>query len=239
MRLRSGVSVFGALLVGMGSLPVMAATFEVPHNFEIMYVDLESTGMFGNDFKAEVDQGEHQFVIRFNQRIGGGSDAEWFKSEPIIIDVKMTDQSQAVLKAPYFFQKSKAERYAEKPDVSLVDEGAEGSLDYQVRMLPKHSGFQVLRNYEEEVRRFTASYKGSNDAPTPAIESTPETEELEMLKFWYNKADATTRKDIRIWMIDSEHQASEKSTAFDMLTFWLNKASAEDKKAFQIWLLSE
>ncbi|MGB2064865.1 MAG: DUF2057 family protein, partial [Marinomonas gallaica] len=85
MRLKSGVMVLGMLL-GAGSMPALAATFEVPQNFEIMYVDLESTS-FGNDFETDVEPGERQFVVRFNQRIGGGSNAEFFESEPYIIDV--------------------------------------------------------------------------------------------------------------------------------------------------------
>ncbi|SBT18474.1 hypothetical protein MGA5115_02605 [Marinomonas gallaica] len=238
MRLKSGVMVLGMLL-GAGSMPALAATFEVPQNFEIMYVDLESTS-FGNDFETDVEPGERQFVVRFNQRIGGGSNAEFFESEPYIIDVKVKEDSDIVLQAPYFFNKSDAERFAKAPEFSLVDEGRMDKLDYQIRMLPKKSGFQPSRDYKSEIREFTATYKQPVvDKPKAAAKQVAVTEELEMLKFWYNKADVATRKDIRIWMIDPSHKAAQSNNAYDMMVFWFKKASKEDQKAFQVWLLNE
>lgn len=239
MNLRSGVVVMGMLL-GATSLSTFAATFEVPRNFQIMYVDLQSPGRFGGDFKTEVDAGERQFVVRFNQRVGGGSNAEQFQSEPFIIDVNVAEDSDIVLKAPYFFRKKDAAQFAKQPEITLVDQTRDIELNHDFRMLPAKPGVQVLRDYESEVREFTKTYKmPASDMPKPAPEQHAVTEELEMLKFWYNKADATTRKDMRIWMVDHEHKPQASSTAYDMLGFWFEKASAADQKAFQIWLLNE
>lgn len=237
MNLRSGVAVLGILL-GTTSVSTVAATFEVPRNFEIMYVDLQDPGRFGGDFKTDVVPGEHQFVVRFNQRVGGGSNAEQFQSEPYIIDVNLARDAEVVLKAPYFFRKNDAAAFAKKPEFTLVNHGAE--LDYEVRELPREPGMQILRDYKREVRDFTATYKKpAVDSPVPASANAAATEELEMLKFWYNKADAGTRKDIRIWMVDQSHQPQALTTAYEMLVFWFQKASAEDQKTFQIWLLNE
>lgn len=237
MNLRSGVAVMGMLL-GATSLSTFAATFEVPRNFEIMYVDLQDPGRFGGDFKTDVEAGEHQFVVRFNQRVGGGKNAEQFQSEPYVIDVNLAEDAEIVLQAPYFFRKNDAAAFAKKPEFTLVDRGAE--FDYEVRQLPREPGMQILRNYKREVRDFTATYKKpAVDSPKPASSNKAATEELEMLKFWYNKADAATRKDIRIWMVDQSHQPQTSTTAYEMLGFWFQKASAEDQKAFQIWLLNE
>ena len=239
MGLRSGVMMVGMLL-GASSVSSYAATFEVPRNFEIMYVDLQSPSSFGGDFKTEVDPGIHQFVVRFNQRVGGGSNGEHFQSEPYIIDIDVPKDSYITLKAPYFFQKSNAAKYAKAPEFSLIEKDQSNKLDYKIRMLPKKSGLQQSRDIESEVRHFTSTYKTTkSDGPAPASETVVATEELEMLKFWYNKADASTRKDMRIWMVDHSHQAKTESTAFEMLGFWFEKASKNDQKAFQIWLLNE
>lgn len=239
MGLRSSAVAMGMLLATI-SVPTVAATFEVPRNFQIMYVDLQSPGSFGGDFKTEVEAGEHQFVVRFNQRIGGGSNAEQFQSEPFIIDVNVAEDSDIVLKAPFFFRKNDAASFAKAPEITLVDEGRDAELDYDVRMLPAKPGVQVLRDYKSEVREFSKTYKQPvEDTPTPASETVVATEELEMLKFWYNKADAATRKDIRIWMVDDSHEPKSANTAYEMLGFWFNKASSADQKAFQIWLLNE
>ncbi|SBS33641.1 hypothetical protein MAQ5080_02634 [Marinomonas aquimarina] len=238
MSLRS--SVVMGMLLATSSLPAFAASFEVPRNFEIMYLNLEDPGRFGGDFETEVAAGEHQFVVRFNQRVGGGSNAEQFQSEPFIIDIKLAEDAEIVLQAPYFFRKNDAAKFAKQPEFSLLNKTTDAKPDYEVRMLPKQSGVQIMRDYKREVKDFTATYKQPVvDSPVPAAASATATEELEMLKFWYNKADASTRKDIRIWMVDSSHQAKAPSTAYDMLGFWFNKASKEDQKAFQIWLLNE
>ncbi|WP_417552791.1 DUF2057 family protein [Marinomonas fungiae] len=238
MSLRS--SIVMGMLLGASSLSTFAATFEVPRNFQIMYVDLKSPGSFGGDFKTEVAAGERQFVVRFNQRVGGGSNAEQFQSEPFIIDVNVAEDSNIVLEAPYFFRKNDAASFAKSPEITLVDKGSEAELDYEMRMLPAKPGVQVMRDYKSEVRDFTKTYKQpAVDTPMPAPATVAATEELEMLKFWYNKADAGTRKDMRIWMVEHSHQPKTASTAFEMLGFWFEKASAADQKAFQIWLLNE
>lgn len=238
MNLRSGV-VMGMLLA-TSAVPAFAASFEVPRNFEIMYVDLESPGRFGGDFHTEVEGGEHQFVVRFNQRVGGGSNAEQFQSEPYIIDINMAEDAEIVLKAPYFFRKDDAAQFAKNTEFSLVNETTDSKPEYEVRMLPVETGVTIMRNYKREVKDFTATYKQPKvDSPVPASASAPATEELEMLKFWFNKADAATRKDIRIWMIDQSHQPQTQSTAYEMMNFWFEKASKEDQKAFQVWLLNE
>ena len=239
MRLQSVTKVIGTLL-GIFSFSTHAATFEVPRNFEIMYVDLKSPGNFGGDFKTDVDEGKRQVVVRFNQRIGGGSNAEQFQSEPMIIEIDVEQDAEIMLEAPYFFRNNDAAAFAKKPEITLVNEASDAKLDYEVHILPKQSGVQMLRDYKREIRDFSATYKTPVvDTPTPASETVAATEELEMLKFWYNKADASTRKDMRIWMVDHSHLAKTESTAFEMLGFWFEKASKSDQKAFQIWLLNE
>lgn len=238
VNLRSGIMV--GMLLATSSLPALAATFEVPRNFEIMYVDLKSPGSFGGDFKTGIEAGKRQVVVRFNQRIGGGGNAEQFQSEPMVIEVDVAQDAEIMLEAPYFFRNNDAAAFAKKPEITLVNEASDAKLDYEVRMLPKQSGVQMLRDYKREIREFSATYKTpAVDTPTPASETVAATEELEMLKFWYNKADASTRKDMRIWMVDHSHQAKTESTAFEMLGFWFEKASKNDQKAFQIWLLNE
>lgn len=239
MRLRSGVVVLGMLL-GATGFSANAATFDVPKNFEIMFIDLDKKGAFENDFHAKLDAGEHQIVVRFNQRIGNASDGQQFESEPQIIELELAQNSQIVLEAPYFFQENDAARYAKSPEFTLVDKANDGELEYEVRALPHKAGFQNMRDYEEEVREFTATYKETNpDSPSAADANAPATEELEMLKFWYNKADAQTRKDIRFWLIDDAHEVKDTNTPFDMTQFWFQKASKKDQKAFQVWLLNE
>lgn len=239
MGVRSGM-VMASVLLGASVLPAYAATFEVPRNFEIMFVDLESPGKFGNDFKADVEPGDHQFVVRFHQRVGGGDNGEQFESEPYIIDVNVAKDAHIELNAPYFFRKSDAAEFEDNVEFTLVNNNSDATLDYEVRQLPHQSGVQQMRDYEEEVRRFTATYKMPTvDTPTQAAQTETDTEALEMLKFWYNRAAASTRKDMRIWLVDDSHKPENKNTSYEMLQFWFNKASAADQKAFQVWLLNE
>lgn len=237
MRSIPGLIVLGTLFLGCVSSSVIAATFEVPRNFEILYVDLKKADVFGNDFKVNITQGHHQFVIRFHQRVRGGDDVNVFQSEPIVIDMEVAEQDKLMLEAPYYYHKGQVERYAKAPGFSIVDKTHQQNVIYQERILPKRSGLQNLRDYTNEIRQFNLALENGGLESMSAPEKNKQTKVLERLKFWYNKADDVARKDIRIWMIDTTYQPKAESTPYDMLTLWFNKASQKERRDFQVWLL--
>ena len=74
---------------------------------KIMYVDLESAGHFGNDFKVDIDEGQHQIVVRFNKLLRSGGDTQKYQSEPIVLDLQFEKNTYfQTLKAPYIDSKA-------------------------------------------------------------------------------------------------------------------------------------
>ncbi|MFM2482705.1 DUF2057 family protein [Celerinatantimonas sp. YJH-8] len=240
MRLNNKAILLGSLLMGATTaLPAMAASFKVPSNYEIMYVDLEDTSAIGGSYKADVNKGHHQFVVRFNQFIHHKDDGVRYTSEPIIIDLKVaSDDEQIQLKAPIFYNASQAKQYAQAPEFSIVDQN-NNKVEFHQRTLPFKKGFQLTRDIPKEIRLLEGKVADGYDAPLPPPKSIDTSNEYQMLKFWYNKSDDATRKATRIWMIDSTQEPADadKNQAFTMIKFWFKKADAAQRKAFQVWLL--
>jgi uncharacterized protein len=241
MRVKNCTVVFGTLLFGLIASPVMAATFEVPRSFEIMYVDLESAGRFGNDFKVDLVEGQHQIVVRFNKLLRSGGDTQVFQSEPIVLDLQFEKDTYFTLKAPYISTRKQAEANAKSPQFTIHDELSGKEIDYQHQILATKSGFQNTRDYVAEIERLTAknaSYNiTSSTGPVSAPATMSEDVALDRMKFWYNQSNEATRKDMRIWIADNSYKPTTSSIQLDMSQFWFKKANQEDQKAFQKWLI--
>ncbi len=203
MGVRSGVVLMGVLL-GITSVSTTAATFEVPRNFEIMYVDLESTSKLGGDFKAELEPGKRQLVVRYNDRIGGGADADRFQSEPIILDITVAQDDEILLEAPHLFRKNDAAKFAESPEFTLIHKDSGEALNYDMHMLPTQPGVQMFRDYKDEIRAFTQTYQAPSVTAKAADKEQAKTEALDMLKLWYNRASAEDQKAFQEWMTGTQ-----------------------------------
>lgn len=240
MFLKNRILVFVTVLFGSMTSPLMAATFEVPRSFEIMYVDLESAGRFGSDFKVDLDAGQHQIVVRFNKLLRSGGDTQVFQSEPIVLDLQFEKDTYLTLKAPYISTRKQAEANAKSPQFTIHDELSGKEVDYQHQILATKSGFQNTRDYVVEIERLTAknaSHDISSTGPVSAPTTMSQDVAFDMMKFWYNQSNDATRKDIRIWIADDAYNPAASSIQFDMSQFWFKKANQEDQKAFQKWLI--
>ncbi|MGO3740102.1 MAG: YccT family protein [Marinomonas foliarum] len=243
MKVKHGFSAVVMFVSCFTALPAMAATFEVPRSFEIMYVDLESSRQFGNDFKVNVDEGPHQIVVRFNKILRSGGDSQIFQSEPIVLDLQFQSDTYLSLKAPYISTVRQAEDNVKEPQFSIVDEVSGQEIDYKQQMLTKKSGLQNTRDFVTEVERLTAknsiNANASSAGPDVAPVRMSDDVELQMMQFWYNQSDKVTRKNIRVWIADDLYKPEVSSIQFEMSTFWFNKADKQSQQAFQQWLIKE
>ncbi|WP_137170267.1 DUF2057 domain-containing protein [Marinomonas sp. FW-1] len=243
MKVKRGFSAVAILVSCFTVLPAMAATFEVPRSFEIMYVDLESSRQFGNDFKVDVEEGPHQIVVRFNKLLRSGGDTQTFQSEPIVLNLQFEKDTYLSLKAPYVSTVRQAEDNVKDPQFSIIDEVSGKEVDYKQQMLTTKSGLQNTRDFVAEVERLTAknsmnanvSSSGPDVAPTKMSDDV----ELQMMQFWYNQSDKVTRKHIRVWIADDLYKPEVSSIQFEMATFWFKRADKESQQAFQQWLIKE
>ncbi|NVK73151.1 DUF2057 domain-containing protein [Marinomonas sp. CT5] len=244
MSIKNRFIVFGALFCSLVALPATAATFEVPRSFEIMYVDLESSSQFGDDFKVDVGEGIHQIVVRFNKLLRSGGDTESYQSEPIVLDLKFEKNTYLRLKAPYISTKKQAESNVNKPQFSIIDDMSGNEVSYHQQMLPAKSGLQNTRDYVAEIEHLMAknpsnfnTHSTASDSPVPAPVIMDDDVALPMMKFWYNRSDEATRKEMRIWIADNMYKPSVANIQLEMSKFWFNKANKEEKKAFQVWIV--
>jgi uncharacterized protein YccT (UPF0319 family) len=236
--LKNRIVASSVLSVCVMALPAQAATFEVPRSFEIMYVDLEGARQFGNDFKIEVDEGQHQIVVRFNKLLRSGGDTQAYQSEPIVLDLQFEKNDYFTVKAPYISTQKQAEAYSKAPTFTLFDDRSGKEVDYQHQILPVKSGFQNTRDYVTEIERFTAKNQPiMDDAPVLAPVILTQNVALAMMQFWYNRSDDATRKEMRIWIADDLYKPKVSNIQLEMSQFWFNKADREAKKSFQAWLV--
>ncbi|MCB5161605.1 DUF2057 domain-containing protein [Marinomonas algarum] len=237
MKQMKKVATLGVACLASLAMPTVAATFEVPRSFEIMYVDLESARQFGNDFKVEVDAGGHQIVVRFNKLLRSGDDTLSFQSEPVVLDLEFDDNTALTLKAPYISTERQAEANEEAPEFTIVDKVTGKEAAYQQNLLATQSGFQNTRDYLEEVSRLTETPETAGPGPVPAPAVTTNDLALDMLKFWFNRSDSATRKALSVWMIDERETSSVYNIQLEMGQFWFKKASTQDRKAFRAWVI--
>ncbi|UTW00540.1 DUF2057 domain-containing protein [Marinomonas rhizomae] len=241
MKIRNYAISFGILLGSFTALPAIAASFEVPRSFEIMYVDLESASQFGNDFKVDLDEGQHQIVVRFNKLLRSGGDTHEYQSEPVVLDLQFTKNGYLILKAPYISNQKQAEANAKDPQFTIYDDVTGQDVDYKKKSLTTKSGLQNTRDYVSEIEKVTATKTldsmRSDSGPVRAPILMAEDVALGMMQFWYNESDELTRKDARIWIADNMYKPKVANTQLDMFQFWVKKADKEAKKEFQAWLL--
>lgn len=239
MKVKNRFVVWSVLWSSVLAMPAVAATFDVPRSFEIMYVDLERSRQFGNDFKVDVAPGEHQIVVRFNKLLRIGDDTQEFQSEPVVLNLQFEENTSLTLKAPYISNKRQAEANAKDPEFTILDNTTGKTVNYQQQALEAQSGFQNTRDYREEVASLIAppAPHVSGDGPLPAPALTTNDVALDMLQFWYNRSDSATRKALRVWMADEAYQPAVSNIQLEMGQFWFQKADNEAKKAFRIWLV--
>lgn len=237
MALRKYLIACGALFCCTLFLSVQAATFEVPRSFEIMYVNLESARQFGNDFKVEVNEGQHQIVVRFNKLIRRGGDAQAYQSQPIVLDLMLEREAYLRLKAPYISTQKKAEKFIEEPTFTIVDDISGKEVKYRQTILPVKSGLQNTRDYIDEIERLNIDKLSVANGPVPAPILMKENIALDRLQYWYNQSDDVTRKEIRIWVSDDLYRPRVSNVQLEMTQFWFHKTNSEEKKVFRIWLV--
>ncbi|MBD5772295.1 YccT family protein [Marinomonas colpomeniae] len=246
MSLKKRLIEYCVLFSSMLVVPIQAATFEVPRSFEIMYVDLEGTGKFGNDFKIEVSAGAHQIVIRFNKLLRSGGDTEVYQSEPIVLDLVFEKDVSLIIKAPYISNQKQAESYLKAPKYTISDKLSGKSVEYQQHILPTQSGLQNTRDYVDEIEQLTSETRPKNhtyidkniafsERPFTAPLIMSDDMSLDMMKFWYNQSDEVTRKELRIWISDALYQSKLSSIQFEMSQLWYTKANSSEQEAFELW----
>lgn len=237
----------GFILGSILSTQAFAATFTFPDYFEMMYVDREDAQLINKQNQVEVSPGMHEIVVRYFQSIeGNDGDHDFYRSQPIIVDLTVTNETNLKLVAKEPNSARQADRYSENPSFTIVNERDEPA-HYQSEPLPIKQGFQLGRNYLREIKDFkgelnTADQIASLEAKLAkakqAVNSTQiDTSALETLKTLYKVVDTETQTAFKIWIIDPTLSAKEETEKLNILKQHYNKLSVTEQKQMQVWMI--
>ncbi len=177
--------------------------------------NIEDTGLFDSKGKVQLPNGKNQILVEYTAEIGkDAEDIVLETSESYVLLFEAKDQNLR-LQTPKIKSYYDLNEFNSTPQWKIVD--AQGkTIKYQSAILAKE-GFQLARNYENELKVFNQSGSSAalaslqverhqfNESPVvknqPA--STPKTDQKmigEMLQYWYQQADENTRNNFKSWI---------------------------------------
>jgi len=208
------------------SAPVLAdVSVQIEEGISVLAIngkEVTSKSLFSGTDALKLNDGVNQLLVQYTAEIKtSADDYELESTDPFVLLLDAADK-QLVLKAPMV--------KTEKDVAQFNQQGIWRLLDRQGNRLAlktaplKKEGFQLARNYEYELAEFNMSgaeavwpYKQSpadisTPAPAPIIRQvsvnkasySDKTSEKnmadKMLRYWYDQADAETRKRFKKWI---------------------------------------
>jgi len=179
----------------------------------------------GRDFKGKpsspivFDDGTHQLVVDCSVEIGRSSDEALFEtSEAFVIRFNAAD-SDLRLSAPEISSALQLEEFNQVGNFQLRTK-RDRSVEYRADVLEKE-GYQIFRDYREELELFNHSSSpaavpqmisknvpGASDREEPKFSTSEESPDqemvIQMLRYWYLKADKKTRNELESWIRSSK-----------------------------------
>lgn len=168
----------------------------------------------------ELTNGSHQMVVSCRVTLGRSDDDSFPEvSDAFVLQFTAAD-TELTLSAPTIRSRRQLERLNSEGDFRLVDPSGQ-TVQTQADVLKKE-GFQVFRDYAEELEAFNRSSAPATFGPRPTdltgsakdgnqseqqfgAADTPDQEMVrQMLRYWYLKADMKTRNEFRSWMGSSD-----------------------------------
>ena len=168
----------------------------------------------------ELNNGTHQIVVSCTVPLGRSDDNSFPEvSDAFVLQFTAAD-TELTLSAPNIRSRRQLDRLNSEGDFRLVAPSGQ-TVQFKADVLKK-DGFQVFRDYVQELEAFnrssapatvrasapdlTGSAKDGNKAEhQTGAEDTPDQELVrQMLRYWYLKADMKTRDEFRSWMGSSD-----------------------------------
>lgn len=168
----------------------------------------------------ELNNGSNQIVVSCAVTLGRSNDDSFPEvSDAFVLQFTATD-TELTLSAPTIQSHRQLERFNSEGNFRLVSFSGQ-TVPYRADVLKKE-GFQVFRDYVEELEAFnrasapatlssgasdtTGSAKDENKAgrQTGAEDAPDQNMVRQMLRYWYLRADMKTRNEFKSWMTSSD-----------------------------------
>ena len=192
-------------------------TVTVPRPYATYLVDGKSYK--GNNPDIRLAAGEHQLVIRFEGNYSKRDSIDIISGEPMIVNFKTDGKEQLTFDLPQMRESIQAKSFLKNQKLNLIDRNTKAIKEANIFELPKKEGLQIGRDYQEELLALgkafqqpvinedgTVSARGNvqQTALTNTVSGNKNLQSLEMLKYWYNRADPQTRKAFQHWVITQQ-----------------------------------
>lgn len=189
----------------------------VPRPYATYLVDGKSYK--ANDSEIKLSEGEHQLVIRFEGNYSTHRSIELVSGEPLVINFKTDGQEHLTFDLPLLKEAPQARAFLKSQKLQLVDRNSKAVKAANIFELPKKEGLQIGRDYQEELLTLGKAFQqpvinddGSvsvNGKSGPVnikdtVSGDKNLQSLEMLKYWYNRADPQARKAFQHWVITQQ-----------------------------------
>lgn len=174
------------------------ATFIIPGQFNLLSIDGVKFKQYALRDGAVVEllPGSHQLIIEYYDFFDlGGGEFEKVGSKPMAITITTEAGIHYNLDSVTFEKVEKAQKFAEKPSISITDTTNKRAVSAEVKYNLYGKGL------------FTTLFGGAQPEPAQHVNTAPDTKNpgkdgqaLEMLKYWWETADTKQQGDFRQWL---------------------------------------
>jgi uncharacterized protein YccT (UPF0319 family) len=187
----------------------------IPDDLRVVAINGENSDV---TMSTTLANGLNQVVVYFEDEIGRPFDEPELERSDAFVILFRAENSKLTLQKGEIKSISQLEEFNKKPSFTLINQNGK-SVTFDIDKLEKE-GFQLGRNYQQELMVFNASEspaalmnptlisRKQNHLPAaksgiqqPAASNNSNMAEV-MLKYWYQQADDTTRSNFRIWIED-------------------------------------
>jgi len=214
-----------AFLLSMSGLVQADVKLDVAEGIEVLAVNGElstENAAFNSGEPLMLDNGANQLLVQYGTEIQiAGDDPEYSVTDVFVLLFDLTDTG-ATLKAPKIKRLRDLDKFNRAPIWQITQESG-GAVSLQVAKLKKE-GFQLNRDYQAELAEFN---RGLSPAVLPPLAAAADIKQqavaavtskskqarslnqvsngeaemaLDMLKYWYQKADQKTRASFQQWI---------------------------------------
>jgi len=207
----------GVLTLFICTAALADTTVTVPRPYATYLVDGKSYK--ANDGDVKLSAGEHQLVIRFEGNYSKKDSIDLVSGEPLVINFKTDGQEHLTFDLPLLKEAPQARAFLKTQKLQLIDRNSKAVKTANIFELPKKEGLQIGRDYQEELLALGKAFQqpvinedGSMSVNGIAAQTTNSAvvtgnknlQSLEMLKYWYNRADPQARKAFQHWIITQQ-----------------------------------
>ena len=205
------------MFTALAAANLHAATLHIGRGIELLVVDGEkyqSPVGYSPETTVELNDGNHQLLIRFNQQYKEKSRTRHFTSKPYIFQIDLQGRDAEILTLPLRTRAQAQAYFARNPQWQLKYAGGEvvnlTTTEIKGKGVAPFSNLEKLVADYNQQQGITFEQGYAVDLEQAAVEVTEQGkvkvvgDALAQLKMWYTKASDKEKKAFKIWMAEQD-----------------------------------